>query len=54
MTLEQLHSGNIQNGEVRERLKEWRSSPNQPDVADYFFNGPGSSEKPFSDLLAVV
>lgn len=54
MTLNQFHAGSIQIAEVRERLQEWRSSPTQPDVADYFLGGPGSSEKPFCDLLAVV
>ena len=54
MTLNQLREGNIQAGEVKERLREWRSAPTQPDVADYFLAGPGASEKPFCDLLAVV
>ena len=54
MTLNQFREGNIQAAEVKERLKEWRFSPTQPDVADYFLAGPGASEKPFCDLLAVV
>jgi uncharacterized protein (TIGR02646 family) len=54
MTLNQLHAGTIQVGEARERLKEWRSSPTQPDVADYFLGGPGSSEQPFCNLLAIL
>ena len=54
MTLKQFRAGEIQIAEVHERSKEWRSSPTQPDVADFFINGPGSVEKPFSDLLSVV
>jgi hypothetical protein len=40
--------------EVKDRLAEWRTSPIHPDVADYFLYGPGASERPFCDLLALI
>lgn len=36
------------------RLLETHANPLQPDVADYFFNGPGSSELPFKQFFAVA
>lgn len=33
------------------RILEWHSSPLQPDVADFFFNGPGATTEPFKQVL---
>jgi uncharacterized protein (TIGR02646 family) len=49
-----LMAGQLTVENVRERIDEWKRQPFQPDVADFFLAGPGSSESPFSDLLARV
>lgn len=49
-----LMAGQLTVENVRERIGEWKKQPFQPDVADFFLAGPGSSESPFSDLLALV
>ena len=40
--------------DLRQRINGWKLQPIQPDVADYFLQGPGSNEQPFADLLAKV
>lgn len=47
-----LANGELTVDDLRQRLNDWRSQPFQPDVADYFLHGPGSTEAPFSELLA--
>lgn len=39
---------------ARERVETWKSESWQPDVADYFLNGPGQKESPFKEFLAEV
>jgi uncharacterized protein (TIGR02646 family) len=51
-SLARLLAGELTTGDVRERVREWKGQPFQPDIADFFLAGPGSSESPFSDLLA--
>lgn len=51
-TLERLLLGQLTINEVRERITIWKSQPYQPDIADYFFCGPGRSEEPFRELIA--
>lgn len=47
-------AGDLTKGGLRQRVKEWLSQPFQPDVADYFLNGPGKSEHPFLELFQAV
>ena len=53
-TLQLLSLGRINKAQVRAKVAKWRKQPFQPDVADYFFDGPGKDEKPFRDLFAVL
>jgi uncharacterized protein (TIGR02646 family) len=53
-TLKEFRANEIAIAEVKDRLAEWRTSPIHPDVADYFLYGPGASERPFCDLLALI
>jgi hypothetical protein len=46
--------GEISKQELKERIKGWRKEPYQPDVADYFLNGPGRKESPFSNLFELI
>jgi hypothetical protein len=39
---------------ARERVETWKSESWQPDVADYFLNGPGRNEFPFKEFLAAI
>jgi len=44
------------NGDVQSlsvQVNQWLAEPFQADVADYFFRGPGKTEKPFCDLIAL-
>jgi len=47
-------SGTLSRQMMRQRLDEWLVQPFQPDVADYFFNGPGREEKPFSEFISCL
>ena len=40
--------------QLRRKVNKWRNQPFQPDVADYFFAGPGRDERPFRDLLKLI
>jgi uncharacterized protein (TIGR02646 family) len=40
--------------DLRDKLTEFRSSPMQPDVADFFLNGPGRSWPEFKALIAAA
>ena len=39
---------------VKKRVAKWRKQPFQPDVADYFLNGPGRAEQPFKALFELL
>ena len=39
---------------ARARVETWKSESWQPDVADYFLNGPGRTESPFKEFLAAI
>lgn len=39
---------------ARDRVETWKSESWQPDVADYFLNGPGRKESPFKEFLATI
>jgi uncharacterized protein (TIGR02646 family) len=49
-----LKQGRIKNTAAQGKIKVWLSQPFQPDVADYFLNGPGKTEQPFKKLLKLV
>ena len=53
-TVSLLKSGEITVSAVRGRLSKWRKQPFQPDVADYFLNGPGRGEPPFKSLFDLL
>lgn len=52
--LDQLTAGKKTKSQAKRLITIWRSQPFQPDVADYFFKGPGKNEAPFSDLFNVL
>ena len=39
---------------AKSRVVKWRKQPFQPDVADYFLNGPGRKEQPFKALFSLL
>lgn len=39
---------------AREQIEIWKSESWQPDVADYFLNGPGRMKSPFKEFLEAV
>lgn len=53
-TLNLLAAKKLTKKSARERVETWKSESWQPDVADYFLNGPGRKESPFKQLLAAV
>ena len=53
-TLQLANLGKITKAQIRAKISKWLKQPFQPDVADYFFNGPGKEEAPFKDLFAVM
>jgi len=46
--------GDLSKRQLQQRVRTWLGEPFQPDVADYFLNGPGKSEKPFSTLFETL
>ena len=52
-TLQLASLGKITKAQIRAKISKWLKQPFQPDVADYFFNGPGKEETPFKDLFEV-
>jgi uncharacterized protein (TIGR02646 family) len=40
--------------DLQTRLLEWFEQPFQPDVADYFFDGPGRSDAPFNQFFELA
>jgi hypothetical protein len=53
-TLARFATGEVSREEIADRRAQWLKAPLQPDVADYFFNGPGRNESPFKELHAVL
>ena len=47
-----LAGGAINAADLRRRIEQWKLQPFQPDVTDYFLQGPGRDEEPFAELLA--
>lgn len=50
-SLQLMDDGRLQVEDLELRILDWHSSPLQPDVADFFFNGPGALLEPFKQLL---
>jgi hypothetical protein len=46
--------GEVDEKNLRERLERWLALSFQPDVADYFFNGPGRFDHPFDKFLSLL
>jgi uncharacterized protein (TIGR02646 family) len=40
--------------DLKARRAAWLAQPFQPDVADYYLNGPGGKERPFRQFLALI
>ena len=53
-SLARFQSGEIDVGRLRGRMAEWIADSLQPDVAQYFLQGPGRTEQPFSEILNIV
>jgi uncharacterized protein (TIGR02646 family) len=51
--IEESRCGRAPIHSLSSRVADWLAEPFQADVADYFFRGPGRTEKPFADLLAL-
>ena len=51
-TLQLVSLGKINKAQIRAKISNWLKQPFQPDVADYFLNGPGKDEAPFKVLFA--
>lgn len=48
------HAGQRTIQELSDRIRELIEEPSQPDVADFFLNGPGQEEQPFRALRVIV
>lgn len=44
----------IDRPELLQRVESWRTEPFQPDVADYFLQGPGRQYSPFAELIRLL
>ncbi len=53
-SLNQFDAGVLTNVDLALRLDDYLALPFQPDVADYFLNGPGSSEVPFRRFIEIA
>lgn len=53
-TLARFEKGELTVDDIRNRRDAWLKAPHQPDVADYYLNGPGKSEEPFAGLFAII
>ena len=53
-TVKLMKAGDITVAAAHKRIRTWRTQPFQPDVADYFLNGPGKTEKPFASLFRLL
>lgn len=46
--------GQLTQHDLSERVAVWREDAGQPDVADYFLNGPGRRKEPFAELFKLL
>jgi 5-methylcytosine-specific restriction endonuclease McrA len=53
-TIALVEAGSLTLSAAKRRVINWRKQPFQPDVADYFLNGPGRKERPFCTLFSLV
>ena len=53
-TISLMEGGALAPEDLQLRAIEWFEQPFQPDVADYFLDGPGSLEEPFKGFLAAA
>lgn len=53
-TLQLASLGKIAKTQIRAKIAKWLAQPFQPDVADYFLNGPGREDAPFKELFTLV
>ncbi|MBI4750676.1 MAG: hypothetical protein HY774_19495 [Acidobacteria bacterium] len=53
-SLRLLDHGDLTREDLRQRIQDWRQEPLQPDIADYFLNGPGKAKEPFRTLFQVL
>ena len=53
-TVALLQQGALTQIDVETRLLEWFEQPFQPDVADYFFDGPGRRDDPFNQFFVLA
>ncbi len=51
-SLELFRHGHLATDDLHTRCEEWRGQPFQPDVANYFLDGPGRAESPFAEFCA--
>lgn len=52
--LEDYSGGKLSKEKLKEELFEWLTEPFQPDIADYFMNGPGRKYEPFLSILRIA
>jgi len=52
--LRKFHAGTVSRADVQAEIAVLRAEPFQADVADYFLNGPGRAQEPFSSLFAAI
>jgi hypothetical protein len=53
-SLARYRSGEISAAVLRQRMAEWIANSLQPDVAQYFLQGPGRTDAPFAEFLRVI
>lgn len=53
-TIRLFKSGQLDKSALNERLQAWLRQPFQPDVANYFLDGPGRFETPFSEYFSLL
>lgn len=53
-SLSRHRNGELSQAQLADRCKDWLKQPFQPDVADYFFAGPGKGESPFREFLVTA
>lgn len=46
--------GDLSKKELEDCVADWRDDAGQPDVADYFLNGPGRRKEPFAALFKLL
>lgn len=53
-TLARFRNGELKKSDLKKRLQKWREQAFQPDVADYFLNGPGKTTEPFKQFFELL